>query len=1353
MVQRLKTAVTQKQRWLRLVPLISLSGITCLLLGSQSFATIPRQMAPRIAQQPVNSDAAKPVFLELGKPIEREISGDENHQYQITLQAGQYLHVVVEQRGIDVMVTLFDPKGQQLSVSDSPNDFQGPEPVSVVADVSGNYRLEVRQLEQGTTNSGRYEVTVKELQTATEQHRRLVAAERAFMEANQLHLQDTEEPRRQAIAKWQEALLVYQEVGDRTTVAFILSLIGHVYDILEEHQKALEFYNQALPLARAVGDRRREAKTLTGIGSVYDDLGEKQKALEFYNQALPLARAVGDRVGEATTLHNIGYVYSSLKEHQKTLEFYNQALPLYRAVGDRGGEATTLHNIGSVYSSLKEHQKALEFYTQALPLRRAVRDRGGEATTLHNIGSVYSSLKEHQKALEFYNQALPLYRAVGDRGGEASTLNNIGNVYSSLKEHQKALEFYNQALPLRRAVGDRGGEATTLHNIGLVHDNLGEHQKALEFYNQALPLRRAVGDRGGEATTLNNIGLVHDNLGEHQKALEFYNQALPLSRAVGDRVQEATTLNNIGNVYDDLGEKQKALEFHNQALPLRRAVGDRGGEAASLNNIGYVYDGLEEKQKALEYYNQSLPLSRAVGDRGQEAITLLHIGNVYSDLGEKQKALEFYSQALPLSRSVGDRGEEAASLNNIGNVYSDLGEHQKALEFYNQALPLYRAVGDREGEATNLSNIGWLYVELGNQQKALDYFKQSLLLRRQVGDKKGEAISLGSIGWVYFNRGEFPTALNYLNQSLPLSRQVGDKSSEAATLYYLATVKRKQSNLTEALTDIKAAIEIVENLRTKISSQELRASYFATVQNNYELYIDLLMQLHQQNPNQGYDALALQVSERARARSLLELLTEAKADIRQGVEPTLLERERSLQQQLSAKEESRLKLGNSPDTKEEQAAINKEIETLLDQYRAIQTEIRQKSPRYAALTQPQPFTLPQIQQQVLDDNTLLLQYSLGDERSYLWAVSKTGMTSYELPPRAEIEKTARQFYDLLTIPSERINTSKPAAAIALSQILLQPVAQQLGNKRLLIVGNGILNYIPFAALPLPQVSEEEIQPLIVAHEIITLPSASTLAILRQDLAQRTPAPKTLAILADPVFNDKDERLKNPTARIEPQPQQIPSAAINSNENPTDIPDLRDASSFNRLPATLEEAKQILALVPASESLSKLGFDANRQVVESGVLAQYRIVHFATHGQLNDKRPELSGILLSSVNEQGQSQLGFLSTSDIFNLKLEADLVVLSACNTGLGKEIKGEGLSGLTRGFMYAGASRVVASLWNVEDQATSELMTRFYQAMMEQKLSPSAALRSAQLSMWKENPRWDSFFNWAAFTIQGHWK
>ncbi|WP_445313941.1 CHAT domain-containing protein [Microcoleus vaginatus] len=1064
-------------------------------------------------------------------------------------------------------------------------------------------------------------------------------------------------------------------------------------------------------------------------------------------EALKLYREAGDTSAQAVSLLVLGRVYDDLGEKQKSLEYYSQSLPLFRAVGDRGGEATTLNNIGKVYDELGEKQKALEYYSQSLPLSRAIGDRTQEARTLTNIGAVYSALGEKQKAREFYSQSLPLFRAVGERGGEATTLNNIGSVYSDLGEKQKALEYYSQSLPLSRAIGDRKQEARTLNNIGTVYSDLGEKQKALEYYSQSLPLYRAVGDRNGEAVTLIGIGAVYSALGEKQKALEYLGQSLPLSRAIGDRTQEARTLINIGSVYSDLGEKQKALDYYNQSLPLYRAVGDRSGEASTLNNIGLVYSDLGEKQKALDYFSQSLPLSRAIGDP-QEARTLTNIGSVYSDLGEKQKALDYYNQSLPLYRAVGDRNGEATTLNNIGLVYLDVGEQQKALEYYSQSLPLYRAVGDRSGEARTLNNIGSVYDDLEEKQKALEYYSQSLPLYRAVGDRRGEARTLNNIGSVYDDLGEKQKALEYYSQSLPLSRAVGDRSGEANNLSNIAYAKREQGNLTEALTNIEASVKIIESLRTKIASPELRTSYFATVQNYYQFYIDLLMQLHKKQPRSGYDTKAFEASERSRARSLLELLQEANADIRQNVAPELLQRERSLQQQLDALEKRRVEVLNRPKyTPTQEAELEQQRQTLIAQYQDIQTQIRATSPRYAALTQPQPLTLAQIQQQILDENTILLQYSLGKERSYLWAVTKTSITSYELPKAAEIETTARKFRNAVTAPTSRNSPNQVAQANdAISQMILQPAAAQLAQKRLLIVGDGVLNYLPFAALSLPGKSGENGNPpLIVDHEIVLLPSASTLGILRQNYSDRQPPTRTLAILADPVFSANDERVKNQSTATNLQAIESVNPGLSRSGRANNL-------QLSRLKFTRQEAQIIQALVPANSRTESLDFEASRAVATSPNLSQYKILHFATHGLANSAHPELSGIILSLVDEKGNPLNGFLRLTDIFNLKLAANLVVLSACQTGMGQIVQGEGMVGLTRGFMYAGAQRVVVSLWSVDDEGTATLMSSFYQGMLQKGLTPAAALRAAQLEMLKQE-EWRSPYYWAAFTLQGEWR
>ncbi|MHC5761012.1 CHAT domain-containing protein, partial [Nostoc sp.] len=890
-----------------------------------------------------------------------------------------------------------------------------------------------------------------------------------------------------------------------------------------------------------------------------------------------------------------------------------------------------------------------------------------------------------------------------------------------------------------------------------VYDDLGEKQKALQFLNQALPIYRAVGDKRGEARTLNNIGGVYDALGEKQKALQFYNQALPLRRAVGDKGGEGTTLNNIGAVYNDLGEKQKALQFLNQALPIHRAVGDRGGEATNLNNIGQIYDDLGEKQEALQFYNQALPIYRAVGDRGGEATTANNIARVYNDLGEKQKALQFLNQALPLFRAIGDRGGEATNLNNIGAIYNDLREKQKALRFYNQALPIYRAVGDRDGEATTLNNIGAVYNDLGEKQKALQFLDQALPIYHAVGDRGGEASVLNNIGLTYYDLREKQKALQFLNQALPLRRAVGDRGGEAAILGNIALLEMNQGNLQEALNKVEDAIKIIEDLRTKVVSPELRTSYFATKQGYYQFKINLLMHLHKQNLSKGYDAQALETSDRARARSLVELLTEANANIREGIKPELLERERNLQQKLNALEKQKLELASRPNTEKKIADIKQQIDKLLDDYQQLRTEIRLNSRRYADLKFPESLTLKEIQQKILDDDTLLLTYSLGEERSYLWLVSKTEIHSYELPKRAEIEAQAKQFHGYLKANPNKF-TSQAAtdigkqSATKLSQMLLQPVAKKLSNKRLLIVSDGALQYVPFTALPVCQDATCNVStPLLANHEIINSPSVSTIAILRSEQQQHKLAPKTLAVLADPVFSKDDTRLscqgKQDTspAKINPknQSENLDSLLLERSARESDV-------NFRSLPFTCQEAEGIF-LEPKS-SIKALRFDANRAFAMNPQLSQYRYIHFATHGILNSTNPQLSGVVLSLVNQKGETENGFLRLNDIFNLKLPAELVVLSACETALGKEVRGEGLVGLTRGFMYAGSPRLVVSLWKVQDEGTSVLMKKFYTKMLLQGLKPAEALRAAQLEMSQDKKYFAPYY-WAGFTLQGEWK
>ncbi len=891
-------------------------------------------------------------------------------------------------------------------------------------------------------------------------------------------------------------------------------------------------------------------------------------------------------------------------------------------------------------------------------------------------------------------------------------------------------------------------------------------RSAITKYEEALHLYQAADDLEGQADALERIARLHLSLGAIREALERFDKALPIAQSLPDRLLEAAILSGLGQIQNTLGNPHEALEHFDRALKLNVEMKDQLNESLTLNSLGAVSLSMGDYQKALDYFKQSLALIRAVDQRGILApktyrmlttVALHNIGDTYARLGEYRQALEILSQARSLCRDAQYPFGEMSALNNIAGVYISSGQLRQALECLVEAHAIGRTIDAKTEMVKTLLLTGVVYGDLNEPQKSLEFLNQALAISRSQGARGDEAFALNEIGSVYAGMGEKRRAMEYFTQALSLSQEIGDRPYEAAALYGLAQVHRDTGNLKEAHSKIDAAIGIIESVRSAVTGQELRASWMASKRSYYEAQIDILMRRHENDPAGGYDAMALEASERSRARGLLESLNEARAEIRQGVDPALLERGRLLQRQLNAKAARLTQLLGGGGSPQEADSVRKEVESLITLYQEHQAQIRATSPRYAALTQPTPLSLKEIQHKALDDETLMLEYALGAERSFLWAVTTRSIASFELPGRDEIETAARRVYELMTVSHKRQRKRESELAAAdLSRMLLGQVADRLERKRLLIVADGALQYIPFSMLPKPRpVSPSPglpvaFTPLIANHEIVSLPSASVLAVLRRELSGRRRAERMVAAISDPVFKRDDPRVKSDAGIKQ-------SGAISGSvSNPmTDLARSAEdtgTEGFERLRFTRQEAEAIIEVSGAGQSLKALDFDASRATVENGGLDQYRIVHFATHGLLNSRHPELSGVVLSLVDEQGRPQDGFLRAHEIYNLKLNADLVVLSACRTALGKEIKSEGLIALTRGFMYAGASAVVATLWDVRDEATAELMKRFYRGMLKEGMAPAAALRAAQVSMWKDK-RWEAPYYWAGFALQGEWK
>jgi CHAT domain-containing protein len=987
---------------------------------------------------------------------------------------------------------------------------------------------------------------------------------------------------------------------------------------------------------------------------------------------------------------------------------------------------------------------AIDKYKNAYLYWQSIGSDREAAEAVEAAGDLHFVLSEYHQGLEAYNQALQIWRSLRNDLGITGTLTNIGYTYIYLGENQRALSYLAQASSQLNRLSPRlaedrerlSKEAQLLNSTGEVYYSLSDVKKALDSFNRALALWTTAGDPKGEALAHLNLGYMNFNFGDLTGAREHYEESLSRWIAAEDKRGEALSRTAIGGIHSYLGEQQVALDLHNKALELFRSIGDRQGEAATLNGIGTVYEGLSKPQEALDNYERAMSIYHAIGNRDYEALGMLYLGAVNRALGANELALKYCHESLSLLRSVGNQRLETYALKDLAATYISSGQTDRALNQYRRILRLYRRFEDKRGQADTLSSIADIYSARSQTREARDLYRRAL----------------------------------------ELVQAAQDRGAEISILYKLARSERAIGDTAQALSRMNDSIELIEDLRIKAGSPDLRAAYFASLRRHYEQYVDLLMEMDKRHPGRDFASQALFISERSRARSLLETLAEAKVDLRQGANPGLIEQADSLERLVDSTTEYQMRLLSGKHNKEDIEATDKEIRKLTTAYEEVQAQVREQSSLYVTLTQPKLLQVKEIQAELKDNNTLVLEYALGEERSYLWAITSESFAYYELPARSKLEAAAGEVFHFLTArqpvkgESESQYEERVAAAdsqywpraFQLKEMLLGPVMSQLGTRRLIVVSEGALQYIPFEALPVAATKpwqasanspanglREADATLVTEHEIIYLQSASMLRALRGEESPPQSNSKGIAVLADPVFGRDDSRVHS-SARPELKP-----VSLESEELQRSVRDLGEGDADNRLPrlpSTLEEAKMIVEAAPYGSTRVVTSFQASKAAVMRDDFSQFRILHFATHGIINDRHPERSGIVLSLVDEKGDDQSGFLRLSDVYKLKLDSDLIVLSACRSGLGKQVSGEGFVGLTRGFLSGGARSVVASLWKVDDEATAELMNHFYQAMLREELPPAAALQRAKQAM-QRHQRWHHPYYWAAFVLQGEYR
>ena len=834
--------------------------------------------------------------------------------------------------------------------------------------------------------------------------------------------------------------------------------------------------------------------------------------------------------------------------------------------------------------------------------------------------------------------------------------------------------------------------------------------------------------------SLNNIGGIYCDQGKLDEALKYYSEALELYKKVDNPSDIAVSLNNIGLVYCDQGKLDEALKYYTESLELYKKFGNPSDIARSLNNIGGVYSSQGRFGEALKYHTESLDLRREVGNPSDIAISLNNIGFIYQVQGKIDEAMTYYIESLELKRKVGNHSAIATSLNNIGSIYYSQGKLDKAFKYYTESLELIREVGNPSDIALRLNNIGFIYYSQDKLDEALNYYTESLELSKKGGIPSYIAISLSNIGSIYYSQGELDEAMTYYIESLELKRKVGNPSDIALSLYNIGCYYYELKSFSKAEQYLNECIIYLDSVRLGVGDIEAKQNLTESQSNVYTLYFQVLNELNEKDK-------AFVISEKNCSKTLNELISESKTNLRQDANPDLLNRERELN--LSFKQIFKQISETKDDI--ELYLLKREQESLYNVSKILEDQLKRSSPRYASIIYPDPVTVDKVKKE-LGVNTALISFKEGVDNFYAMVITKDDYKVFKLDSIKSIESKVEILINELR--SGEFGSYFYSSSRELYKILLGHVEDIIKDKKeLIIIPDGILHYLPFEVLltrdltdqDLVSGNESSLPYLIKDYDIRYLPSATMMKTFK--LYTDSEAPKDFICFADPVFESELE------SQLSPEEQKKEEEAKEKlleemKELDIDIP--REGSTLVRLVNTGTEANGIAELFNPDNVSLYTRETANKNNLMKEDLSQYKYIHFATHGLVNNDKPQFSSLALC-YDFTGSNEL---QVREIFELKLNADMVVLSACNTALGKEMKGEGIIGLTRAFLVAGSKRAVVSLWSVADKSTSEFMIDFYRYIKEGK-TITQSLREAKLNMINSKEYTHPYY-WAPFVLFG---
>ncbi len=976
---------------------------------------------------------------------------------------------------------------------------------------------------------------------------------------------------------------------------------------------------------------------------------------------------------------------------------------------------------------LKENfPEALANFELVLKQSEEQQDAKTAADALYKIGICYNLLAQYQKAFEALTRAEKLHTTLRTKEAIAFDLTEKANTELLRANTNESISISETALRLHREAGNRKGEADTLRNIGLAYVNKGEFKKAADYVNNSLAIAQEIQDQWGIAMSLKDEGIIYYRGGELLKAKASLEKGWSIAEKIQSKRIQSRILSGLGLVFDAQGDRHLQIEYNTQATKLAEEIGDRLQQCVLLLNTGAAYYDLDDFTKSYDALLKGTQLAEEIGNKRLFAGGMVGVAMLHMDFGNSATALSYLQKAVKLLEEVGDKFNLTYALNELGLYSFESGDYAAALKYYERALRIRTEIDDKNGAAYNLNYVAEVYYKLGDFDRAMQTLKDSLSISEQNGLMNPMADAYNEMAAVQYARKEISEALKSAAKAVEIAKKTSNRTAHWHSLHIQGQIFRDTARTEEAAKAFREAVDVIESIRSDFELPENKEGYLSARLEAYEDLIHVTLK-------DKKIAEAFEYAQRSKARGFLDTLAEMRVETSRTLPPDLQERKENVINQLV---EIQSQINEEKQKENPQNAKLQQLEKnrmdFEEQYSTILLEIRRQNPQVAEAQYPQPTSLKQAQA-LLDDQTILLEYFVGQSSTILFAVTREDANVYHLAGEENLSVLISQIRDVIQKPdhafqiSERSHTKFVQSAGELYAKLISPAKALIQDKKLVIISpDGPLHYLPFECL------------LTVTTDA-TSPNFARLPYLgREYQIQYVPSVSVFSLFSERKTSPEDTERKQFLAFADP-------AFGDSSNRPNSL--VREwVGTLGPLPYSRPEVEGIARLYSADKTSVYIGSQASEKKLKQLDLQNYKYVHFASHGLIDEEMPQFSSLILRHDDEED----GYLTVREVFDLKLNADLVVLSACKTGLGKRIRGEGVSGLSRAFLCAGTPSVLVSLWNVYDRSTADFMKTFYENMEKRKLNKADALKEARLQMIRSS-KYSHPYYWASFVLIGN--